>query len=209
MKRLSSRIFGWEFALVVLIALAAAWSTYLSPYYLTVEQILYSTRHFVFPGLLALGLAVVVILGEIDISLASILAVGAVLLAKASAFGLPIVVAAPLVVCVCACLGGLNGAFVARLGLPSLAVTVGTMGAYRGLAFIIGSETGYTDFDASLRLLSERPGSGASSRSRFLSFSLSLSWSPSSWSARFSAAAATRWATTRRPHGSPASTSLA
>jgi len=149
MKRLSSRIFGWEFALVVLIALAAAWSTYLSPYYLTVEQILYSTRHFVFPGLLALGLPVVVILGEIDISLASILAVGAVLLAKASAFGLPIVVAAPFVVCVCACLGGLNGALVARLGLPSLAVTVGTMGAYRGLAFIIGSETGYTDFDAS------------------------------------------------------------
>jgi rhamnose transport system permease protein len=30
--------------------------------------------------------------------------------------------------------------------LPSLAVTLGTMGAYRGVAFIIGSETGYTGF---------------------------------------------------------------
>jgi rhamnose transport system permease protein len=44
-------------------------------------------------------------------------------------------------------LGVLNGFLVARLNLPSLAVTLGTMGAYRGLAFIIGSETGYTDFD--------------------------------------------------------------
>ena len=149
MTSVASRLIGWELTLAVLIGLAAAWSTYLSPYYLTVGQILYSSRHFVFPGLLALGLAVVVILGEIDISLASILAAGAVLLAKASAFGLPILVAAPLVVAACACLGGLNGVFVARLGLPSLAVTVGTMGAYRGLAFIIGSETGYTDFDAS------------------------------------------------------------
>ena len=49
----------------------------------------------------------------------------------------------------CAALGALNGVLVARLTLPSLAVTLGTMGAFRGLAFILGSETGYTDFDDS------------------------------------------------------------
>jgi rhamnose transport system permease protein len=55
----------------------------------------------------------------------------------------------PLVLIACALLGTLNGILVARLGLPSLAVTLGTMGAFRGLAFIIGSEIGYTDFDDS------------------------------------------------------------
>ena len=50
---------------------------------------------------------------------------------------------------VCGLLGALNGVLVAGLRLPSLAVTLGTMGAYRGLAFIIGSERGYTDFDDS------------------------------------------------------------
>ena len=35
------------------------------------------------------------------------------------------------------------------MNLPSLAVTLGTMGAFRGLAFIMGSETGYTSFDDS------------------------------------------------------------
>ena len=139
----------WELTLVVLTLAAAAWSAYLSPYYLSLDQIAYSTRQFVFPGVLAIGLAVVVILGEIDISLASTLAFGAVLFSKFSAVGAPIWIATPLVMAVCGALGALNGVLVARLALPSLAVTLGTMGAFRGLAFILGSETGYTNFDDS------------------------------------------------------------
>jgi len=145
MKRLTP----WEITLVVLIVAAGAWSAYLSPYYLSVGQIASSTRHFIIPGILALGLAVVVVLAEIDISLASILAFGAVLLSKFSEAGASIWLAVPCVVLACALLGTLNGYLVVRLALPSLAVTLGTMGAYRGLAFIIGSEFGYTAFDGS------------------------------------------------------------
>jgi rhamnose transport system permease protein len=50
------------------------------------------------------------------------------------------------VIAVCAALGALNGVLVVRLALPSRAVT---MGAFRGLAFILVAETGYTDFDDS------------------------------------------------------------
>ncbi|HEY0793530.1 MAG TPA: ABC transporter permease [Chthoniobacterales bacterium] len=147
----------WEVSLVVLTIAAGAWSVSLSPYYLNVDQIAYSTRQFIIPGLLALGLMVVVVLGEIDISLASTLAVGSVLLAKCSAHHLPVFMAVPIAVGVCSLLGALNGFLVAQLRLPSLAVTLGTMGAYRGLAFIIGSEMGYTDFDDSYLFLgSER-----------------------------------------------------
>jgi rhamnose transport system permease protein len=142
------RLSPWELTLVLLTICAGAWSAYLSPYYLSVDQITYSTRHFVFPGILALGLAVIVVLAEIDISLASILAFGAVLFSKFSMFGGPIWIAVPCIILACALLGWLNGVLVARLGLPSLAVTLGTMGAYRGLAFIIGTDLGYTSFDA-------------------------------------------------------------
>ncbi len=130
----------------MLILLAAAWSAHLSPYYLALDQILESTRQFIIPGLLALGLMIVVLTAEIDISLASILAVGSVLFARCSAQGVPLAAAIPIVIGCCTLLGAFNGLLVARLGLPSLAVTLGTMGAYRGLAFIIGSEMGYTDF---------------------------------------------------------------
>jgi rhamnose transport system permease protein len=148
MKRYARwRLSPWEVALALLTLAAAACSAQLSPYYLSVDQIAYSSRQFIIPGLLALGLTVVVVLGEIDISLASILALGAVLFSKFSAFHISLWFAVPIVIVVCILLGALNGALVARLRLPSLAVTLGTMGAYRGLAFIIGTEKGYTDFD--------------------------------------------------------------
>jgi rhamnose transport system permease protein len=102
---------------------------------------------------MALGLTVVILTGEMDLSLGSILAVCTVLLAKASAAGLPLALALPGIFLVAGLLGAVNGLLVARLRLPALAVTLGTMGAYRGLAFIIGSEVGYTGFDATYRWL--------------------------------------------------------
>jgi rhamnose transport system permease protein len=145
----SWRLSQWELMLVFLTIAAVICSAQLSPYYLNLDQIADSTRQFIIPGLLALGLMVVVVLGEIDISLASTLAVGTVLLSKFSAFHVQLWVAFPIVLVICALLGALNGVLVAWLGLPSLAATLGTMGAYRGLAFIIGTEKGYTDFDDS------------------------------------------------------------
>ena len=58
----------WEMTLVLLIVAAGAWSSTLSEYYLSVDQIFGSTRFFIIPGLMALGLAMVVSTGEIDIS---------------------------------------------------------------------------------------------------------------------------------------------
>lgn len=136
----------WEMGLVLLIVAAGAWSSTLSDYYLSVDQIFSSTRFFIIPGLMALGLAMVVSTGEIDISLASIIAVATVALSKLSALGVPIAAAIPIVVVIGGLCGLVNGLLVARWHLPSLAVTLGTMGAFRGLAFIVGSEYGYTDF---------------------------------------------------------------
>ncbi|MBV9390409.1 MAG: ABC transporter permease, partial [Verrucomicrobia bacterium] len=143
------RLSQWELTLVLMTLVAGACSARLSPYYLSLDQIADSSRQFIIPGLLALGLMVVVVLGEIDISLASTLAVGAVILSKFSAYHIQLWLAFPVVLVICGLLGVLNGVLVAWLRLPSLAVTLGTMGAYRGLAFIIGTEKGYTDFDDS------------------------------------------------------------
>ncbi len=87
-----------EMALAALIVAAGVWSTTLSPYYLSLDQIFGSTRFFIIPGLLALGLAMVVSLGEIDISLATTIAVGTVALSKLSILGVPIGFAAAAVI---------------------------------------------------------------------------------------------------------------
>ena len=146
---------GWEIVLVVLILAAGAWSATLSPYYLSLDQIFYSTRQFVIPGLLALGLTIDRRhrrdrhLARLDRRGRHRGPVEALRGRRADRAG-----RSPIVVLIGALLGTFNGVLVAGWRLPSLAVTLGTMGAYRGLAFIIGSETGYTDFTRHLSLWS-------------------------------------------------------
>ncbi|HUX50958.1 MAG TPA: ABC transporter permease [Spirochaetia bacterium] len=142
-----ARRYRWELFIVAMLAIAVIWSSGLSPFYLAAQQLLYSSRNFVFTGIMAMGLMMIIVTGEMDLSLPSILAVCTVALAKFSSWSIPLALALPAIVGVGALLGFLNGVLVTRLKLPSLAVTLGTMGAYRGLAFIIGSEVGYTSFN--------------------------------------------------------------
>ena len=145
MKR-TIRTYGWELMLVVLIVLAGIWSSFLSPYFLDPVNLLSSAGFFVIFALMAFGLFPIILQGEIDISLASTLAVGGVLLGKLAQAGIPLAVALPIVLIICGILGVINGLLVAVVGLPSLAVTLGTMGAYRGIAYLFAGDAGITGF---------------------------------------------------------------
>ncbi len=81
--------------------------------------------------LAAIGATLVILTGEIDISVGSVFAICGVAAGVASHLGLP-VWAIALVVCLTgALLGAVNGAFVAYVGLPSIVVTLATMVAWR------------------------------------------------------------------------------
>lgn len=141
------RRYPWECILVALIFLAAAGASRLSPYYLAPGQILYSLQQSVAViGTIAAGLVPVILVGEIDISQAAVLALGNILFAQASAFGLPLAAAIPLVVVCCTLCGVFNGVLVTAFALPSLAVTLGTMEAFRALALLIGGHGEYASF---------------------------------------------------------------
>lgn len=143
MKR-SLRRYSAELLLVGLIALAAIWSSQLSPYFLDLTNLMNSAAFFVVFGLMAFGLFPVVVQGEIDISLASTLAVASVLFAKLSVAGVPVAAALLIVLAITAGLGAVNGLLVSYGGLPSLAVTLGTLGAYRGVAYLLAGDAGVT-----------------------------------------------------------------
>jgi rhamnose transport system permease protein len=102
----------------------------------------------VFIGLLAFGLTFVVIAGEIDISVTSILAVSVVSFAQLLDHGTNVWGAMALGLAVAAGLGLVNGLLVGVLNLPSLAVTLGTLAAFQGLAFVILSGEGVAEFPA-------------------------------------------------------------
>jgi len=87
--------------------------------------------------LLAVGSSVVIITRNIDISVGSILALTAIIGALFLRDGMPIPLVMILVMIIGAVLGVLNGIGVAYLGVPSIVMTVGTLGIYRGLSFVI------------------------------------------------------------------------
>ena len=81
----------------------------------------------------AFGMTWVILLGEIDLSIGSIIAVAGMVGAQCFAFGLGFVPALVLTLAAGALLGLVNGVLTAKLLLPSFIVTVATMGIYRGL----------------------------------------------------------------------------
>ncbi|MDX0583248.1 ribose ABC transporter permease [Sinorhizobium medicae] len=81
----------------------------------------------------AFGMTWVILLGEIDLSVGSIIAVAGMVGAQCFAFGMGFVPAIALTLLAGALMGMLNGVLTAKLLLPSFIVTVATMGIYRGM----------------------------------------------------------------------------
>ena len=78
-------------------------------------------------GMLALGMTLVMLLREIDLSVASTVGLSSVLVGVFYEHGLSIPVAGVLALVAGALCGAFNGFLVAYVGLPSLAVTIGTL----------------------------------------------------------------------------------
>ncbi|GCD89896.1 ABC transporter permease [Nocardioides sp. LS1] len=97
--------------------------------------------------LIALPMTLVIITGEIDLSVASVVGLSSVLVGILHQdAGLSIPVAGLLAILAGALCGAFNGFLVAYVGLPSLAVTIGTLALYRGLAVGLLGTTAKTDF---------------------------------------------------------------
>jgi rhamnose transport system permease protein len=127
----------WETLLVIAIIGVGVWSTTLSPFFLKRANLLDLLTPYVFIGLMAFGLTFVVVAGEIDISIVSNLAVSVVCFAKIFDAGVNVWLATVAGLAVAVALGLVNGVLVGLLNLPSLAITLGTLAAYSGLAFVI------------------------------------------------------------------------
>ena len=97
-------------------------------------------------ALIALPLTLIVVTGEIDLSVASTVGLCSAVMGKLWFAGLPLETIIPLVLLLGAVLGAVNGFLVTKVGLPSLAVTIGTLALYRGLAFVVLGDQAVADF---------------------------------------------------------------
>jgi rhamnose transport system permease protein len=96
--------------------------------------------------LVALPMTFIIVTGEIDLSVASTLGLTSSLMGWFWNHDLSIETIIPLCVLIGAVAGAFNGFLITGLGLPSLAVTIGTLALYRGLAFVVLGDGAVADF---------------------------------------------------------------
>jgi rhamnose transport system permease protein len=138
----------WETLLIALILVTCVVGQAISSEFLTTDSFTTGSLDFSEIALMALPLALVIIAAEIDLSVASVLALSSALMAELWNAGLPLEFIMPICLVVGALCGAFNGILVTRFGLPSLAVTIGTLALFRGLAYVVIGDESVTDFAA-------------------------------------------------------------
>jgi len=141
-----TRLLRWEsFLLVILIATLIV-GTQVSPYFATSSNISIALAGMAPTAIVALPMTLIIITGEIDISVGSMVGLCASIMAICLEQHLPIETAMLVGVAVGALAGLFNGLIIVGFGLPSLVVTIGTLALYRGIAQILLKERGVSDF---------------------------------------------------------------
>ena len=140
---------SWEFLLIVVAILIFFLNTQASPYFLDPWNLSDATFNFTEKAMIAFAMALVIISGEIDLSVASIIA----LVSTCMGFAVQLGADTPTLILVALIVGALcgtfNGLLVAKLGLPSIVVTIGTLSLFRGIAYIMLGDQAYSGYPAS------------------------------------------------------------
>jgi rhamnose transport system permease protein len=142
----------WETGLAVVVAGILVIGSAASPDFLTGNNLFNLGLSNGEIAIMTLPMTLIIISGEIDLSVASILGMSSALLGYLWSKGWPMPAIFVFVAVVGLAAGAVNGLLVTRLRLPSLAVTIGTLALYRGIATIIlgpntvsNFPTGYTN----------------------------------------------------------------
>jgi rhamnose transport system permease protein len=143
----------WERVLLLLVVAVYAGfglgiDGFLSPYALAD-----STTNFSEKGLLALAMALLVIAGEIDLSVAATMALASLVMGLVQQQGASVPAMLAAAIATGGACGALNGWLVTRLGLPSIVVTIGTLSLYRGLAMVVLGDQAITGYPEALSFL--------------------------------------------------------
>jgi rhamnose transport system permease protein len=145
-SRAARALRSWETILVAVAIAIFITNSFTSPFFLNAWNLSDATFNFTEKAMIAFAMAMLIIAGEIDLSVASIIALAstAMGLAMQAGAGVPVLVLVGMgtgLIC-----GAINGFLVAGLGLPSIVVTIGTMSLFRGIAFIVLGDKAFTGY---------------------------------------------------------------
>lgn len=145
---LERRLKSWETLLLLVAVAIFVLNSFASPYFLNAWNLSDATFNFTEKAMIAFAMALLIIAGEIDLSVAAIIALASTAMGAAVQLGAgtwEIVAVGLLVGLLC---GAFNGVLVTVLGLPSIVVTIGTMSLFRGVSYIVLGDQAYRGYPA-------------------------------------------------------------
>jgi rhamnose transport system permease protein len=140
----------WETMLLMVAVIIFIVNSIASPYFLDPWNLSDATFNFTEKALIAFAMALLIISGEIDLSVASIIALVSTAMGFAAQFGFGVPVLVLIGMTVGLLCGAFNGVLVTALGLPSIVVTIGTMSLFRGISYIVLGDQAFTQYPAAL-----------------------------------------------------------
>ena len=136
-RELWRRLLGWEGLLLAFLLAVLAFNVTRVPNFLTAANQINLFQLGIEKAIVVLVMTFVIISGEIDLSVASMMGLSAAVAAALFESGAPMVVAILIALGVGAGFGLINGYFIAIVGLSSLAVTLAGYVGFRGLARLL------------------------------------------------------------------------
>ena len=140
---------SWEFLLLGVGVAIFFLNAQASPYFLDAWNLSDATFNFTEKAMIAFAMALVIITGEIDLSVASIIALVSTCMGFAVQQGADTTTLVLIAIVVGAACGAFNGLLVAVMGLPSIVVTIGTLSLFRGIAYIVLGDKAYSGYPES------------------------------------------------------------
>ncbi len=130
-----------EASILLVIVALGAFLAVANPRFLSIDNLMSIARNYSDIGIGAVGMTLVLLIGGIDLSVASVMALGGMVAALAmTSWGLPIPIAILLGVAAGAGIGLINGLLIQRLRLPPFIATLGMLGVARGI--VVGTTGG-------------------------------------------------------------------
>ncbi|MEM7717712.1 MAG: ABC transporter permease [Pseudomonadota bacterium] len=137
---------SWE-SLLLLVAIGIfVANSFASPYFLNAWNLSDATFNFTEKAMIAFAMALLIISGEIDLSVAAIIALASTAMGAAVQVGVDTPGLVLIGLSVGVLCGAFNGFLVTGLGLPSIVVTIGTMSLFRGISFIVLGDQAYRGY---------------------------------------------------------------
>jgi rhamnose transport system permease protein len=141
-----SRLFGWDSAIIIVVIAVLVTATRTVDNFGTETNAVFLVLDLIPLALIALPMTLIIVAGEIDLSVASTLGLTSAVMGRLWSDGVAIETIIPICLLLGIVLGAVNGCFITVLGLPSLAVTIGTLALFRGLAFVVLGDGAVADF---------------------------------------------------------------